>query len=155
MGASHESAEPPTDSVVAGDVQASTQPVIEHGPSTERQNTGVVDEREGLGGSTPKPMDAQPHIRRLLSEGRLRIPIWVWPGVVVVVTGVIGHGPDGGHDEAAATWIAFVCAWVTGVLVGVALEPAPYARRLAVASATGVGMAALALLLWQIGRPLP
>jgi hypothetical protein len=76
----------------------------------------------------------------------------VWPGLVVLVIGVLGRGD--GNPRAAAVWISFVSAWVTGVIVTIALEPAPFAKRVAQASATVVGMVILGLLLWQAHQPL-
>jgi hypothetical protein len=95
----------------------------------------------------------EPRFKRWSREGSFALPVWLWPGVVVVVTASLG-GPHG-HPRAAAVWIAFVCAWLAGVGASIALEPAPYARRAAGALSALVGLVTLALLLSQLGQPLP
>jgi hypothetical protein len=87
-----------------------------------------------------------------MRQGAPKVPLWAWPALVVVVAGALGGA--GGHERAVAVWIAIVCAWVAGVLVAIAIEPAPYARRAARAVGALVGLVVLALLLWQAGEPL-
>jgi hypothetical protein len=95
----------------------------------------------------------EPRFKRWSREGSFRLPLWVWPAAVVVVTASLG-GPHG-HPRAAAVWIAFVCAWLAGVGASIALEPAPYASRAAGGLSVLIGLLVLALLLLQIGQPLP
>jgi hypothetical protein len=71
------------------------------------------------------------------------LPTFVWPAAVVLVTGLLGR-----HHSAkpVVVWLSFVSGWSASVLIAIAFEDAPYARRASRVVGVIVALIALALL---------
>ena len=73
------------------------------------------------------------------------------PVVVIVVTGWLGHKTN---ETVVSYWLGIVATVVTYAFALFALEPAPYARRLAASIAVAVGLMTTQLLLDHVGHSL-
>jgi hypothetical protein len=99
---------------------------------------------------TPRPNGRQPRIRSWAATQSASLA-WIAPVVIVVITGALGST---GRTLLVATWLAAVGTCTAGVLIHIALEPAPYAARAASAVAATIGTSLLLFLAWQAGDPL-
>jgi hypothetical protein len=77
------------------------------------------------------------------------VPGWIFPVVVIVVTGLLGRGPH--NQELVCWWLGLVGGIVAYHLVFIAFEPALYAKRLASAIGVVAALAVAQLLLQHVG----
>ena len=97
--------------------------------------------------STGDPVEPNPRWRAWKSPIALRVPIWAWPVLVVVVTAALGESSD--QPWLVVTWLGAVAGIAVAQLALIALEPAPYASKAAGVFGSIAGTSAFFLLAWQ------
>jgi len=111
----------------------------------------MLDFMSGFEPAPPSGARKQPRIKSWLGRGHGATIAWLLPVLVVAVTGWLGSLDA---PLLVSTWLAAIGSGAVGVVAYVALEPAPYAWRIAPAVAAVVGVILLGLLSWQAGHPL-
>lgn len=102
-------------------------------------------------GDVAPQIDQTPRALRWARERSGHVPGWLLPVGVIVVTGWLGQNTNA---IVVSYWLGIVTAVVAYAFALFALEPAPYARRLAASIAVAVGLIATQLLLDHVGHGL-
>jgi hypothetical protein len=86
-----------------------------------------------------------------LRTAAAHFPGWLVPALVVVVTGWLGEVYD---EQVVAYWLGVVTACVAYALTKVAVEPADYARHVAIPIGIAAGLGLTQVLLHHLGSSL-